>query len=106
MAKYIYYTGHKAGHYNEDQVHVLKAKTLLEAMNEITAAKPFANDENLFGIWLYERVEKNRYNQIMGSLDGVSFIPDNNSSTIIRHTFKANGKTEEYFSFLWKAWTD
>ena len=106
MAKYIYYTDHKAGHDNKDKVHALKAKTLIEAMKEIADKRLFMNDENLFGIWLYERSGKNQYQQVMGSLDGVSFIPDSHSSTIIRHTIKANGKTEEYFSFLWKVWTD
>lgn len=104
MTKYVYYTDHKSGHKNEDKVHALKAKTLIDAMKEIADERPFKNDENLRSIWLYERAGKNEYNLVLGSLDGVSFIPDNNSSTIIRYTFKANGKTEEYFSF--KKWMD
>ena len=105
MAKYVYFADHKSGHNNEDKVHALKAKTLLEAMKEIADARLFKSDENLRSIWLYERAEKNRYNQVMGSLDGVSFIPDNNSSSLKRHTIKANGKTEEYFEPSWELWT-
>lgn len=104
MTKYVYFTDHKSGHDNEDRLIPLKAKTLIEAMKEIADVRLFKNDENLRSIWLYERAGNNEYRQVMGSLDGVSFIPDNNSSTIIRNTRKSKGKTEEYFSF--KMWMD
>ena len=104
MTKYVYFTDHKSGHDNEDRILSLKAKTLIDAMKEITDARPFKNDENLRSIWLYERAGKNEYNQVFGSLDGVSFIPDNNSSTIIRNTRKSKSKVEESFSF--KMWMD
>ena len=95
MIKYVLWTDHKAGFYKENMMMSLKAQNLLDAIKE---SEDFCKyDENLSSVWLYERVAKNEYRQIMRSNDGISFHAEEDVCYLIRSTYKIKGETFESF---------
>lgn len=95
MTKYVLWTEHKAGFDKEDKIMPLKAQNLFDAILE--SEKFCINDDNLYGVYLYERVTENKYRRIMGSGDGMSFHIEGSSDYLARSTYKVKGKTFESF---------
>ena len=98
MTKYVLWTDHKAGFDKEDKMMPLKAQNLFDAIME--SEKFCLNDDNLYGVYLYERVTKTEYKRIMRSGDGMNFHIEGSSDYLVRSTCKVKGKTVE--SFEWK----
>ena len=95
MTKYVLWT---AGLNKEDKILSLKAQNLFDAILE--SEKFCINDDNLYGVYLYEKAAKNEYKQIMRSGDGMNFHIEGSSGCLVRSTYKVKGKTVE--SFEWK----
>lgn len=74
--KYIVYEDHKAGYAHLDSVHPIAAATIKEAM--IEAQYIYSSRPNLWAVSICERVPRHpdRYQTIMQTHDGISFIPD------------------------------
>ena len=95
MTKYVLWTDHRAGFNKEDKIMPLKAQNLFDAILE--SEKFCINDDNLYGVYLYEKATKNEYRQIMRSGDGMSFHIEGSSGYLVRSTYKVKGKTFESF---------
>ena len=95
MTKYVLLTDHRAGFDKEDKIMPLKAQNLFDAILE--SEKFCINDDNLYGVYLYEKVTKNEYRRIMRSGDGMNFHIEGSSDHLVRSTYKVKGKTFESF---------
>ena len=95
MTKYVLWTDHRAGFDKEDKIMPLKAQNLFDAILE--SEKFCINDDNLYGVYLYEKTTKNEYRRIMRSGDGMNFHIEGSSDHLVRSTYKVNGKTFESF---------